>query len=269
MSRPDIALRALADARRAVVAWAVAVGLLAFVMLAAYPSVRDQAGDLTKLLDTYPDAFKAFLGLSEVDYASGAGYLRAEMFGFTVPLLLVVLAIGRGANAIAGEEERGTLDLVLATPVSRARVVVEKAAALVAVVALVATALWVVLAASATAFDLDVPLARLAAAVGATALLAVVFGTVALAAGAAFGRRGLAVGFATSVAAATFVLESLARIVDALEPWRWVSPFAYYRDADPLARGLPVHETLVLVAIALVVAALGIAGFARRDVRGR
>ena len=43
-----------------------------------------------------------------------------------VPLLLLVAAIGAGARAIAGEEERGTLDLLLSTPVSRRRLALEK-----------------------------------------------------------------------------------------------------------------------------------------------
>ena len=38
-----------------------------------------------------------------------------------VPLLLLIAAIGAGAGAIAGEEERGTLDLLLSLPVSRRR----------------------------------------------------------------------------------------------------------------------------------------------------
>ena len=269
MSRPDIALRALADARRALLGWCVAVGLLVVMMVGAYPAVRDQAASLTELLENYPDALKAFMGLEDVDYASGVGYLRAEMFGFTIPLLLLVLAIGRGASAIASEEERGTLELLLATPVRRSRVVAEKAAGMAGVVLLVAAVLWVALAGASAAFGLGVAPARTAAAVFATALLAILFGAVALTVGGWTGRRGLAVGVATALAAATFVLESLARILDGLRPWRWLSPFAYYRDADPLARGLPAQETTVLVAVALVAVAVGIAGFARRDVRGR
>ena len=49
-----------------------------------------------------------------------------------VPLLLLIAAIGAGARATAGEEERGTLDLLLANPISRRRLVLEKLAALAA-----------------------------------------------------------------------------------------------------------------------------------------
>ena len=267
MSRPDVAWRALADARRALVAWAVCVALLALVLVSVYPAVRDQAADLTKLLDSYPDAMKAFFGLSGVDYSTGAGYLQSEVFGLTGPLLLLVLAVGRGASAIAGEEERGTLDLLLATPVSRTRVVLEKAAAGALQVAAIGAVLWLALAGGATAFGLGIGLWRLAAAVLLTVLVAEVFGAVALAVGARTGHRGLAIGVATALAIGTYVLDSLAQIVGALEPWRWLSPFAYYREAHPLSGGLTVREPAVLVLLAVAGLVVAVTSFRRRDVR--
>ena len=63
------------------------------------------------------EALKAFIAFGgDLDYVSGAGYLGSELFAFMVPLLLLIAAIGAGARAIAGEEERGTLDLLLANP---------------------------------------------------------------------------------------------------------------------------------------------------------
>ena len=87
---------------------------------------------LDKLVDEYPEALKAFIGFGGgIDYATGAGYLGIELFSFMVPLLLLVAAIGAGARAIAGEEERGTMDLLLSNPIGRSRVVLEKGAAIV------------------------------------------------------------------------------------------------------------------------------------------
>ena len=39
-------------------------------------------------------------------------------------------AAGMGARAIAGEEEENTMDLLLATPISRSSIVIEKACAM-------------------------------------------------------------------------------------------------------------------------------------------
>jgi hypothetical protein len=45
-----------------------------------------------------------------------AGYLQGTLFALLGPLLLVMMAVTTGARAIAGDEEAGTLDLVLAQP---------------------------------------------------------------------------------------------------------------------------------------------------------
>jgi ABC-2 type transport system permease protein len=55
-------------------------------------------------------------------------------------LLLAILAIGFGAGTIAGEEERGTLELVVSHPVKRTRIVSEKALVFGAIAFLVGAA---------------------------------------------------------------------------------------------------------------------------------
>jgi len=97
-------------------------------------------------------------------------------------------------------------------------------------------------------------------------LLAGVFGAAALAVAGLTGRRGLAVGSATALAFATYLLDSVAGIVPALEPWRWLSPFAFYRDGDPLGAGFAAADAAVLAALVLVAAAAAVLGFRRRDI---
>ena len=75
-------------------------------------------------MQNLPDAVKTIIGN---DYTSPAGYLRAEFFSLLGPILLLVYTIGGGAKAIAGEEEGRSLDLLLSTPLSRGRVVADKA----------------------------------------------------------------------------------------------------------------------------------------------
>jgi ABC-2 type transport system permease protein len=47
-----------------------------------------------------------------------------------LPGMFLVYGVGRGARAIAGEEEHGTLELLLVTPVSGASIIAQKALAL-------------------------------------------------------------------------------------------------------------------------------------------
>src|SRR5512146_735571 len=123
-------VKTLRDARRAIGWWSLGLIAMAALMIAVYPTVRDNP-DLNRMVEDYPDALKAFIAFGgDLDYVSGAGYLGSELFSFMVPLLLLVAAIGAGARALAGEEERGTLDLLLANPLSRRRLVLDKLAAL-------------------------------------------------------------------------------------------------------------------------------------------
>ena len=53
--------------------------------------------------------------------------------------------------------------------------------------------------------------------------------------------------------------------MDALEPYRKVSPFYYYSGADPLSNGLDPGHVAVLVGITMVLLAMGVFAFRRRD----
>ena len=128
----NVFLKSLRDLGRAFFWWSLGLVGLVALMVSVYPSVRDNEA-LNKLVNDYPAALKGFVAFGgEIDYVSAAGYLGSELFSLMVPLLLLVAAIGAGARAIAGEEERGTLDLLLAHPMSRRRVALEKLAALIA-----------------------------------------------------------------------------------------------------------------------------------------
>ena len=58
-------------------------------------------------------------------------YLNGELFSFMTPLFVMIFAIGLAAAQIAGEEENGTLSLLLAYPVSRDRLLAQKYGVLV------------------------------------------------------------------------------------------------------------------------------------------
>jgi len=176
----NVYAKSLRDMRRSIVWWSLGLIAMTALMIAVYPTVRDNP-DLNKLVENYPDALKAFIAFGgELDYTSGAGYLGSELFAFMVPLLLAVAAIGAGARATAGEEEAGTIDLLLANPVSRRRLIVEKTAALATEVALLALVLWISLLVGVEIVGMDVSVANLAAATFAAALLAFSFGAIAV-----------------------------------------------------------------------------------------
>jgi len=110
----SVLLKSLRDVRRSFAWWSLGIVGLVAMIVAVYPSVRDNPG-LNKLVQDYPEALKSFIAFGGVvDYVSPAGYLGSELFSLMVPLVFLLALVGRGASTLAGEEESGTLDLLLA-----------------------------------------------------------------------------------------------------------------------------------------------------------
>jgi ABC-2 type transport system permease protein len=255
------------DLRRSFAGWSVGLVGLVSMMVSVYPTVRDNPS-LNKLVQDYPEALKAFIAFGgSLDYVTGAGYLGSELFSFMIPLLFLVAAIGNGAGSLAGEEERGTLELLLAHPVSRTHVAAQKLAAMVAEIAGLGLVLWLSLWLGSRAASMGVSAGRLAAAVVDAGVLALVFGSIAFLIGAATGRRTIAIGLATAGAVAAYLVNSLAALVHGLRTVQKASPYYHYAVGDPLRHGLAADHLLVLAAIAALASVLGLAAFARRDLR--
>ena len=257
--------KTLRDIRRSFAWWTLGLAGYVALIVAVWPTVKNNPA-LTKLHETYPEALKAFVAFGgEFDFSTPAGYLGAEIFSLLAPLLLLVAAIGAGARAIAGEEERGTLDLLLSAPVSRQRLAVEKLGALVVEIVALGAVFWLALAIGSQATAMHLSLENLAAAVADAVLLAVAFGAIALLLGAATGRRGLATGLTAALAVAAYLLNSLSPLVHALEHVRAASPFYHYVAGDPLRHGFAVDHALVLLAITAVSGLLAPLVFDRRN----
>jgi ABC-2 type transport system permease protein len=99
----------------------------------------------------------------------------------------------------------------------------------------------------------------------AASWLAVEFGWLALAVGAVTGRRGVAIGVATAAAIAAYLLYVAGRLVEAVEPWRPLSPFDQALGGGSIGAGLdPAALTMPLTGAVLL--ALALPFFARRDI---
>ena len=146
--------KTLRDQRRALIGWGIGLAAIATMYAAFYPSIEDSAADFTGYLEKLPEAVRNVIG---ADFTTPAGYLRSETFSLLGPILFLVFAIGAGARAIAGEEEDGTLDLLLSTPIRRRQLLVDKVGAMVVTATALAAVLFVTLSVVGPPFDLTVP----------------------------------------------------------------------------------------------------------------
>ncbi|MBA3875335.1 MAG: ABC transporter permease [Anaerolinea sp.] len=252
------------DQWRIVLGWAAFAGIWPAMYVALYPSIG-AIGELQRMLEQFPPALREFFASSSLDLSSPEGFLNMELFTFVAPLLVLAYTVVVCGGATAGEEERGTLDLLLANPIPRWRVVVEKSAAFVIGTIVIGVGMWVGAAVGAAAVGVDLDLGLVGQAIVSSLLLGFALGGLALALGALTGRRWLAAGVSLMVAIAGFFLNGLGALVDWLEPWRPISPFYHYISNDPLTNGLDPGNVLVLVAWAVVGGVIAVVAFERRD----
>lgn len=264
--RAEVVLQTLRERRRSLLWWSL--GLLALVALniAFYPSIRGDTS-INDYVKDLPESLRGLFAGGELDIASPAGYLNSQIYALMAPLILLIFAVGAGADAVAGEEERGTLDFLLAHPLRRRHYVVQRVLALTALVAGLSAVLLATVWLGSLAVDLEIGFARVVAASASVGLLALLFGVLALAAGSVWPGRARAIAVAAGVAVAAWLLDGLGQAVDVLDAWRPLSPYYQAIGRNPLREGAPWSGWGALAAATALLAAVAAAGLERRDLR--
>jgi ABC-2 type transport system permease protein len=254
--------KTLWDQRRSLAGWLIGISVIGVFYAAFYPVINTP--ELRAALEAYPEGFLDAIGFTDV--TSAAGYLGSTTFGLLGPALVIAFASAVGGSAIAGEEESGRLDLILAHPVSRWSVVVQRFAAIVVAMVAVGLALAIGLVAISGLANLaDIGAANLFAASFQLSLFGSLFGAIALAVGAMTGRRSLVYAVVAIVGVAGFFGNNLGPSIEGLGWLADVSPFGLYLGGEPLKNGLQVIDSALLAGASVLFVALGGLRFDRRD----
>lgn len=237
------------------------------------PMVAESTGgaeSLARILEDLPPAFQALIQTRpEFIMASGlAGYLS---LGFTHPLFYVLISttvVGFVARSLAGEMERGTIQLALSRPLSRPRVYAARVAGAIAMT-------FAITVVGPIGMLAGIALARPEGAIAyrhlvttsiATALLIWAIAGLALFGSAAASTTGRAVAWATAWLVVFYFVDYFAALWSILEPLEPLSIFNYYDPAQALVNGdLPAQNVAILALLGGAGAMGGLLVFARRD----
>ena len=226
-----------------------------------YNGISDVLRDFSEVM---PDALLAMIG--GVDMGTPEGWYQAEVFSITVPAALIVVTAMMGSRALAGEEEDNTMDLLLANPIKRSKVVVEKGVAMAFVSLGLGLATFIGTMAGSLLGGLGMSWNNVAAASLLAALIGMLFGYLALAVSAATGKRRAAVFTAAGAAFVAYFANAFLPVSASLSGWARLSPFYYYQGNNPLVEGLNWGDVAVLAALCLIVTGAAVRLFQRRDI---
>jgi ABC-2 type transport system permease protein len=246
---------------RGVIIWGAALGLYSAAMVASFTAIEGSAEQLNQLMEAYPKGMLEAFGVT--DLGDPANYLHSQVFGFA-PLALSFFTIMALSAAVAGAEERGTMDVLLGNPLPRWQLVignfVAAALSLLAICAVVGLLTW----GMAVLVDVELSVRQVAEAVLNLWPVCIMFGALALLCSALFHRRGLAIAIPAFLLFGMYLLDTIGRASEDLEDLRPVSVFYYYGSAIENGIDWADFGGIILVALALVL--LAVLVFGRRDI---
>lgn len=228
-----------------------------------YPSISDIYDDLA---ETLPEFVRNLIGY-DTALSTPEGYFSAELFSVLIPLVMTAFAAARGAAAIAGEEQKRTLDQLLANPVSRISVVTEKTLALMLTSTFPIIMTGLSIHVSAIAVDFEVSLTGTIYMLISTVVLTWAILLMSIAAGAATGKTSVAIALPSVVVAVGILIHLLQPTAESLESLKYLSIIYYYIDPDPYVNGLTIAHAALMGGIAIISYVVAVATFRSRDLR--
>jgi ABC-2 type transport system permease protein len=241
----------------------LALAVWAFLMPVIYATFGRQ---LASLLDTgiIPAPFLRLLG------ADPFSLKGAVALGWVHPIgigMFVLFPVGLGAMAIAGERQRGTLEVLLSRPLSRRVLFTTHLLTLLLIAILTTLAALAGTVAGAAAYGVagELDAGALGFLAVNTVALLTALAAISLAASASFDRLAAPVGIGIAVLLLGYVLEILGTLWPDAAFLQPLSPFHYLSPLEVLGGRAHPTDIVALAGVAVIATAYGLWRFPRRD----
>lgn len=257
----SITLKTVFEKRWSALAWFVALFATTVLIMLIFPTLRDTFG---QALNDVPESIKGILGDAQT-YQRINGFIDIQVMAQMV-FMTIVYGIILFTGVLAGDEGQGTLQTLIAHPVSRTRVYLEKLAGASILLFLVNSSVYLGVWLGAVIVGESVDLWRLFLACGSLYLVTLAFSVIGFALGAFNGKRGFAGAIAGAFAFASYIITNLAPTVSALETVNKFSPYEYFNRPSILDNPVQWGDQLILLGICAVFIAFGYIFFVKRDI---
>ncbi len=252
--------------RWGLVAWAGIIFLYGVLTMYLYPTMTE---DILGYLNSLPEAMKAAFGYEGVDFTTFT--FTPEAFATLEFLVLWPLLIGIygifSSIGIAREAERGTLDLLLAQPVKRYKVLISKFAVFALAALLIAVASLLGLVFGATLINESVNINSLALVLFEAFLFVLAIGCFTLLCSTIFLEPRKSLLAAGVVMAGSYILNFIVPILSDSFSWLRNLSLFYYYQPNEVVSSASLNGTAVAVyaSVAIVCFIAALVVFQRRD----
>ncbi len=245
-----------------IIGWGIGLTLFSSIYIGVYPDMADEMSSLADL---------SIYRMMGIDLASFAGYI-ASIVVQILPVILGVYVIMLATGTLTGEEENGTLELVVAMPLKRWQIVTMKTLALLIVIFLImvifgagsAIILNMVISSAGISIDIE-PVQLFFALIWTYPLMIAIFG-LSLFMGTFMPTRRSALIVLFVLYLASYLTNSLSGVVESTEWMKHVSLFAYVNTtATVFTDGPDMANISILLLIGVLFFGLALWSFQGRN----
>lgn len=247
-------------------------GLLAYMLMltAVYPTFRRMLATKGELFKDYPKAVLRLFGVQSMDAASFSNYITLELLGLVWVIIVAAYVMAFARQMVAGEVHDGTLELLMAQPVARWKVLTSEGLALLGGIAVlvVSTVVGIIVYGAVFASGAGVNYAGCAAFVPVGISLAAAMAAYSVLFSVLFNDPRRAVMASVGLTLFFYLLHFAASYSGVLEKADWFGIFHYYNPLKVLDGGrVPVNSVLLLLAFAAAGFGASLWSFQRKDLK--
>ena len=259
----SIYLKTLRDFRIAILGWGVGMGLATFEVQATVGSLVSTPAARATLV-SLASSFAWNADPVAVDTVGGYATWKVGIFF----LLVAIWPLMACSRLLRGEEERGSLDVLLSLPRGRLRVALEKLAAVWTALLLMGLLIALITFAGGKSFNADYSLGDALLFGLNLVLICGVFGSIALLLSQFTQERGTAAGVTGGLLLVFIVLDMVHRVIPGTEWLSRLSPVYYYNLSKSLvpSYGTNPGAMLVLLGLSVLLSGAALWLFVRRDI---
>jgi len=257
-----ILLKELRSGCRSFLLWSAVIGGLMALCVAMYPSIASSMGDISALFANM-GAFSAAFGMDMLDFGTIMGFYGVEcgnILGLGGAFFAALTAMG----LLAGEEGGHTAEFLLTHPIGRARIALEKLAALAVMVLALNLVCFLCGAGAILAVGGEAAWRDLLRYHGALLAMQLEIGGICF--GLSSPLRRSSFGLAMGLAALLYFLGIIVNLDAGLEWLRYITPYYYADAARVFAREAVAGPLAAGCAWGLAGMALGVWQYQRKDI---
>ena len=249
--------RELKRSRKSLIIWSLVLAGLIIWLLSIFPSFAKSQASMEALMESYPESIRQMFGMNQLNLGSLIGFYGLEVY-MMVTLLGSIYAALLASNILAKEEGEKTVEFLLSKPISRSRIVSQKALAVfVNIIILNAVSAVSSLIGFQFAKDEDIPGKTFVLLSIAALLLHLTFASVSFLFSSIMRKTRNTLSISLAVVIVTYFLNVISGLSEDLEILKYFSPFKYVDSANIISdnRIEPIFIVIMGILIAGSIAA--------------